>query len=216
MRVVIADDHALLRESLVGFLRGAFPTWEFGQAGSLDEAKARLAETSTNLLIIDLEMPGMQGSESLEPLRAENPEVKMAVLTATEDRSVILGCLAAGVHGYILKLDATDELLTAIRTIMDGGVYVPAALSRVIRSAGSTTPPTISRPRPPVTVPTLTARQQDVMTLLAEGLSTKMIARRLSLGVGTVKVHLAALYRALDVHTRMEAVVKAGALIEQK
>lgn len=215
MRVVIADDHALLRESLVGFLRGAFPSWEFGQAGSLDEAKTRLTETATDLLIIDLEMPGMHGSDSLEPLRAENPDVKMAVLTATEDRTVILGCLAAGVHGYILKLDATDELLTAIRTIMDGGVYVPAALSRVIRSAGAPVP-ALARARAPVAVPTLTARQQDVMTLLAEGLSTKMIARRLSLGVGTVKVHLAALYRALDVHTRMEAVVKAGALIEQK
>ena len=215
MRVVIADDHALLRESLVGFLRGAFPDWEFGQAGSLDQARERMTEASADLLIIDLEMPGMSGSETLEPLRREYPNVKMAVLTATEDRDMILGCLAAGVHGYILKLDATDELLNAIRTIMDGGVYVPASLSRVIRSAGVVVTKG-NRPRAPLEVPQLTARQQDVMTLLAEGLSTKMIARRLSLGVGTVKVHLAALYRALDVHTRMEAVVKAGALIGQK
>ena len=215
MRVVIADDHALLREGLVGFLHGAFPDWEFFQAGRLDEASQAVSDNAADLLIIDLEMPGMNGCESLEPLRRVHPELKVAVLTATEDRTTILDCLAAGVHGYILKLDATDELLTALRTILDGGVYAPAALSKMSRSA---VPGAASamRARHETTMPTLTARQMDVMTLLAEGLSTKMIARRLSLGVGTVKVHLAALYRALDVHTRMEAVVKAGSMIDPK
>ncbi len=215
MRVVIADDHALLREGLVSFLHGAFPDWEFAQATKLDEATAAVAEANTDLLIIDLQMPGMDGCHSLEPLRREHPNLKVAVLTATEDRTTILDCLAAGVHGYILKLDATDELLTALKTIMDGGVYAPSALSRMSRASSSPIMAS-SRARSEATMPTLTARQMDVMTLLAEGLSTKMIARRLSLGVGTVKVHLAALYRALDVHTRMEAVVKAGSMIDPK
>lgn len=212
MRVVMADDHALLREGLVGFLRSAFAGWEIHQASSLDEAVRVVAEHQAELLILDLSMPGMDGCSSLEALRHSNPDLKLAVLTTTDDRHVILECLAAGVHGYILKVDAPDELLTALRTILDGGVYAPAALSRVPRPSAAAP----VRARSDAPMPVLTARQMDVMALLAEGLSTKMIARRLSLGVGTVKVHLAALYRALDVHTRMEAMVKAGALLDPK
>jgi DNA-binding NarL/FixJ family response regulator len=214
VRIIIADDHALVRQGLSGFLEGAFPSWRFEQAATLEEAKVLIQGGKADMLIIDLHMPGMEGASSLASLRMDHPDLKLAVLTATEDRDVILESLGAGVHGYILKIDPTEEVLTAIQTIMDGGIYVPKALSRVLRPSPGAAPS--SRDRPPVALPTLTKRQRDVMALLAEGLPTKVIARRLDLGVGTVKVHLAALFRQLNVHTRMEAVVKSGALLEQQ
>ena len=211
MRILVADDHALLREGLIGVLGSAHPTWEFDQAASLDGIMANLALEPTHLLVIDLRMPGMDGGHSLRALREAYPDMKVVVLTGVDDRATILECLSAGVHGYILKLDATEQLLGAVATVLAGGVYVPAALTHVMDKldSGSSLP----LRRPDVAVPVLTPRQNDVMTLLAEGRSTKSIARTLSLGVGTVKVHLAAIYRALGVQTRMEAVVKAGALM---
>ncbi len=211
LRILIADDHALLREGFIGLLKVVNNDWEFEQAESFQDVCERLDSADFDVLVIDLQMPGMNGVESLNKLRADQPTLKIAVLTGTETRSVILECLAAGVHGYIPKSLATAELLTAVNTIVSGGVYVPAALSRLAPVPDGPAPAPAAQP-----LSTLTARQHDVMMLLAQGMSTKMIARHLSLGVGTVKVHLAALYRTLDVHTRMEAVIKSGALIKSE
>lgn len=219
MKVLIADDHALMRHGLIGLMRDAFPGWQFAEAASLDEALERLAQHPADFMLIDLKMPGMDAGTSLAALRDVYPDMRVAVLTATEEREVILECLSAGVHGYILKSDAAEQLLLAIGMILDGQVYVPAALTRVVRSAGGAiaAPNAASRPTSIATmmldaprVQGLTARQLDVLKLLAEGRSTKDIARRLNLGIGTVKVHLAGVYRALGARNRMEAVVRAG------
>ena len=204
MRAIIADDHALVREGLVAFLRMAEPDWDVRQAGSLEELTELLLE-DTDLVIADLNMPGVHGSGSFASFREANPHVKLAVLTATEDRTMILECLSAGVHGYILKADATTELLTAIKTIVSGGIYVPARLSQLVSKQSAI----VQRD---TVEPGLTKRQREVMELLAKGMSTKSIARQMALGVGTVKVHLAALYRTLDVHSRMEAIVKVQSM----
>ena len=200
MRVIIADDHALVREGLVTFFQAAEPGWNIQQAASLD-AMTELLEQRTDLVIADLNMPGMHGSDTFAAFREANPDVKVAVLTGNEDRTMILECLSAGVHGYILKADETNELLSAIRTIISGGIYVPARLSHLVAKQAA-------MPQRAGASPGLTKRQREVMDLLAKGMSTKSIARQLTLGVGTVKVHLAALYRTLDVHSRMEAIVK--------
>jgi DNA-binding NarL/FixJ family response regulator len=210
MRVLIADDHALLRAGVVEFLSGVNPDWNFLQASTLEEVADHLDETSVDLLILDLKMPGMKGVASVQALRNSHPLLNIAVLTGSEDRATILECLSAGVHGYILKSAAAEQLLQAVSTILAGGVYVPPALTRVTQQAEEAPPVTL--PAAPWSGPpvALTGRQLDVLRLLAEGQSTKEIARVLGLGVGTVKVHLAGVYRALGAHSRMEAVVKAG------
>jgi DNA-binding NarL/FixJ family response regulator len=208
MLIVVADDHTLVRQGLLALLRVGHSEWSFREADTLDEALEHLADGRPDLLVIDLQMPGMDGGASLAALREAHPDLKIVVLTASEQRETILESLAAGVHGYVLKSETPEQLLRAIDTILGGGVYVPAALTRMVQ--GGRTTPTPRPAVPPQQRPALTPRQVEVLNLLAEGRSTKEIAQRLNLGLGTVKVHLAGVYRALGAHNRMEAVVKAG------
>jgi DNA-binding NarL/FixJ family response regulator len=231
VRVLIADDHALLRQGLIVLMRDAHPEWMFGEAASFDEAIEQLSQAPADLLLIDLHMPGMDGSRTLLALREVYPQTRVAVLTGTEDRATILDCLGAGVHGYILKSGAAETMLQAIETLLAGGVYVPAMITRVAAvappmahlhgpgraSTSAATEPALSplaaAGGPVLAKPAgLTPRQIDVLKLLAEGRSTKDIARGLNLGLGTVKVHLAGVYRALGASNRMEAMVRAGRL----
>ena len=211
MHVLVADDHTLIRQALISLLTESWPSWVFGQAGSLLAVRERLDVDPVALLIIDLDMPGMGGSASLRLLRRDYPTVKIAVLTSTDDKSTILDCLSAGVHGYFLKADASQQLLLAVQTILAGGVYLPASLSEIgpDQVATAAVP---ARPATPAIVPQLTTRQREVMALVAQGRSTKEIARILDLGIGTVKVHLSAAYRALGAQNRVDAVVKSGTL----
>ena len=205
LQVVIADDHALIRQGLVALLRLAEPGWSLREAATLAELRARLAKAPCGLAVLDLRMPGMEGRASLCRLRAEFPRLRLVVLSGIDDRAAILDCLAAGAHGYVLKTAPTACLLHALRQVAGGEVYVPPEL------AWCATPPA-SAPAlfPDLPRPNFTSRQQDVLALLAEGRSTKDIARALNLGVGTVKVHLSAIYRALGVRNRMEAVLRLG------
>jgi DNA-binding NarL/FixJ family response regulator len=209
MNLLVADDHALVRQGLLRLMADAHPGWQFDEAGTLDEALTILSAKPVDLLVLDLNMPGMDRETSLHALREGYPETRIAILTGNEDRSVILECLSAGVHGYILKSDAVTQLVFAIESVLAGHVYVPPALTRLVH-----VPDHVPHPAsPPQRVAGFTPRQREVLALLAEGRSTKDIARRLDLGVGTVKVHLAGVYRVLGAQNRMEAVVKAGKVI---
>jgi DNA-binding NarL/FixJ family response regulator len=136
------------------------------------------------------------------------PGRSFVVLADEDDRTTILECLTAGAQGYILKSATTTQFLRAIDTILCGGVFAPASLTN----------PPFHAPAPPVQADVggsemlmhLTDRQRAVFALLAEGCATKEIARRLNLAIGTVKVHLAAIYRTLGARSRLEAVAKAA------
>ena len=222
LQVLVADDHALIRQGLVGLLRAAEPGWSFREAGSLPDLRALQQEAPADLIVLDLRMPGMEGGESLRGLRTDWPATLVVVLTGIDERESILECLGAGVHGYVLKTTPTAQILQVLHSVLAGALYVPPELARAAEPV---------RPPAPIAAPVVqpaaaaagldetagtlhgfTGRQQEVLHLLAEGRSTKEIARSLNLGVGTVKVHLSAIYRILGAHNRMEAVVRAGAL----
>jgi DNA-binding NarL/FixJ family response regulator len=217
LKILIADDHALLRQGLRQLLGDENPDYEFVEADGFNAALTALAGYQADLLLIDLGMPDMCGAESLRQLRAAHPETKIAVLTGSDDRATILHCLGAGVHGYIVKSSPVAEILRAISTIMAGGVYVAPSLAEV--GSVPTSPPSEPSPGPSAAselsaadMPRFTSRQRDVLRLLAQGRSTKEIARTLDLGPGTVKIHLGAIFRALNAHNRTEAVVLASRL----
>jgi DNA-binding NarL/FixJ family response regulator len=143
------------------------------------------------------------GVAALLRLRQEFPHQKMVVLADTDDRTAILESLGAGVNGYVLKSTTMSQLLRALETVLSGGVFAPAALAGVappVHGPQAETSPLLAH---------LTERQIEVFQLLSEGCATKTIARRLGLAVGTVKVHLAAIYRVLGAHSRIEALAKA-------
>jgi DNA-binding NarL/FixJ family response regulator len=202
--VLIAESHTLVRHALMALLREARPEWNCDDVGGLDDLRARITGGSPTLVLIDLRLCGI---EDLRQLRLAFPHTTFVVLSDQDDRSAILACLEAGAQGYILKSTSPDQFVRALETILTGGLYAPASLSGVpihppmaVYRSELQLSPVLSH---------LTERQRHVFELLAEGCATKTIARRLDLAVGTVKVHLAAIYRTLGASSRLEALAKA-------
>ena len=207
--VLVADHQALFRHGLVGLLRENWPGWSFHQAGNFAIAMQHAAALSPDLFLLDLDLPGMDRAEGVQQLRSAYPDSSVLVLADSDDRATILQCLSAGALGYVLKSASPMQFLRALETVLSGGVSAPATLSG--KSLAAPVPSQASRPAQELDpiLAQLTDRQRDVFRLLAEGCATKTIARRLDLAVGTVKVHLAAIYRALGAHSRLEALAKA-------
>ena len=204
MRALIADDHELFRSGLRQLLEDVLGATEVREAETLDQAIEILTnEGAGDLVLVDLRMPGMSGAEALSALRDGFPEAKVAVVSAWEERAEIIQALSAGVHGYIPKSLSSTEIAAAIRQVLDGQIYVPAALGRrepgVAIAASAHAPPGSDK---------LTGRQREVLNELLKGQASKEIARSLDIAEGTVKIHLAAIYRALGVRTRAEAIAK--------
>ncbi|MFD2263923.1 response regulator [Lacibacterium aquatile] len=217
MKVLIADDHAMIRAGLAFLFSDGFGA-EVAQAETLDGALEYLngPGPSYDLALMDLDMPGMAGGVTLRNLREKFPGLKLAVVSGSDKRSDMLSALSAGVHGYFLKTMTTEDMASGFKIIMAGGMYVPPALSQV--PSGPDAPsaaPAMPEPSatPGLAVENLTPRQRDVLGHLAHGKGTKEIARALDLAEGTVKVHVAALYRALGARSRSEAIALAARLI---
>lgn len=203
---VVSDDHELFRSALSELLKGTFGFSSVFQAGSLDEGIEHLgASDAITFASFDLYMPGMEGATSLHSIREIYPKVHLAVVTASERREDILAALGAGVNGFIPKSLGIVEVRQALRSIIGGQIYVPAALA----AANALASPAATAKREPVPFRSnelLSPRQNDVLALMAQGLTNKEIARHLRLAEGTVKVHVNALYRALGAHNRVSAV----------
>jgi DNA-binding NarL/FixJ family response regulator len=217
LKVLIADDHPLVRQAMRLVFDDHGSECEFFEADGLDPALELLAAHEVDLLLMDLGMPGMAGAESLRALREAYPDTKIAVITGQDDRSTILECLSAGIHGYILKASPIEEIMQAMTSILAGHVYVTPALARFASLQRATVhdaePIQLSASAsaahgllPP---PKLTKRQVEVLRLLGQGQPTKQIARGLDLGIGTVKIHLAAVFKALNAKNRTEAALMA-------
>jgi DNA-binding NarL/FixJ family response regulator len=217
LKVLIADDHPLVRQAMRLVFDDHSSEYEFIEADGLDPALELLAANEIDLLLMDLGMPGMAGADSLRALRETYPATKIAVVTGQDDRGTILECLSAGINGYILKASPVEEVMQAIASIMAGHVYVTPALARFgpFHRGSQNDAESIQLPAstaasqgllPP---PRLTKRQAEVLRLLGQGQPTKQIARGLDLGIGTVKIHLAAVFKALNAKNRTEAALMA-------
>ena len=201
---LIAESQMLVRRALSALLREARPEWHCADVGDLEELRDRIESMRPGLVLLDLRLSGLDG---LRGLRHAFPQTTFVVLSDQDDRATILACLEAGAQGYILKSTNPDQFIRALETILTGGLYAPASLS-----FSPIHPPVPAQRRESAASPVLThltERQRDVFGLLAEGCATKTIARRLDLAVGTVKVHLAAIYRTLGASSRLEALAKA-------
>lgn len=206
--VLVTDRQALFRHGLIGLLRDTWPEWSFDQAGSFEDAMQLMADSLPSLVLLDLDLPGLAGAEGVQQFCDAYANSTVVVLAETDDRATILQCLGAGAQGYVPKSASPMQFLRALETVLAGAVFAPASLSGKPVAAPARPMPQSALELDPI-LAQLTDRQRDVFRLLAEGCATKTIARRLDLAVGTVKVHLAAIYRALGAHSRLEALAKA-------
>ena len=197
--VFLVDDHQVVREGLRRMLlaRGGGIT-VVGEAGNADEALARIRSCRPDVVLLDLSLPGVQGLDLLPELMGLEPAPRVLVLTVHDDEELVLGAVRAGASGYVLKHTTREELQEAIRRVHAGGHYFSAEVLGVI----------VESERAPVAAG-LSARELQILQLLAAGKSNRQIGDHLYLSPDTVKTHLRNLYRKLGVETRAHAVAVA-------
>ena len=202
-RVLIADDHPLLRDALARTLRAVEPDAVVVEAGDFDAAVSALqAQPAPDLALVDLHMPGMRALDGVQRLRRLFPALALAVASGDDDPAQMRAVLAAGAVGFLPKADAPALLQQALRLLLAGGSYLPPQALAGARAGAA----------PPPGAAALTPRQLDVLRCLGRGDPNKVIARELGLTEGTVKIHLAAILRALQARNRTEAVIVARRL----
>ncbi len=212
MQFLLVDDHALIVQALALLLRNKFPGSTVHIGSSADDARRLVAEhgEETDLLILDLNLPGVQTATSLlEELVRTNPALKILVLSGLIDQQNIMRVLQLGAAGFVPKSLDTDMLTNAIDFVLKGGVYIPTKLLSESQKAGLLTQSVMELSEKPANDVHLTARQMDVLQTLARGLPIKRICRELNLSEGTVKTHVAAIYRAFGATNRTEALIAA-------
>ena len=212
MKILVVDDHALIREALRGVLGELWPDAEILDAPDCGEAM-RLATASAadlELILLDLGLPDGDGFEILAELRALYPAVAIVVLSATKDRDSVTRSLDLGALGFIPKSATRAVMMSALRLVFAGGIYVPPEILQRDHDAPSASPVAVKAVSPSDLG--LTERQVDVLALMMQGKSNKAICRALALAEATVKNHVTAVLKALKVTNRTEAVIAVAAL----
>lgn len=215
MRVLIADNHGLYRVGLRTLLAWMGLSVELREAASFDQAAGILdADGPIDLALLDVDMPGLGTLEPLRAARVRHGATRFAILSDSAQRHEVLAALATGVQGFICKEQSEEEIEAAVRDILAGRIYVPPFLNEVhIGLDFSAKNMTKARLAEKADLGALTRRQMEVLHCLALGRSNKEIARTLTIAEPTVKIHVAALMRALGVRNRTEAAVLARDLI---
>lgn len=199
IRVVIADDHAVVRAGLAQLLATFANVELVGTAANGDEAVSLSAERNPDVVLMDLEMPVLDGIEATRRIRAAQPEVAVVVLTSFSDRERILSALDAGAAGYLLKDADPDALARAIQAAARGEAPLDPKAARALLSARRASSPANE----------LSDREREVLALVAEGLPNKLIAQQLGISEKTVKAHLTSVYRQIGVTDRTQAALWA-------
>lgn len=209
VKILVVDDHTLFREGLKFLLRGLDAALEVEEAGTCDQALALAAHGGHELVLLDLRLPGRNGLDALAALREGAPGVPIVVLSGEDDPQVIRAAIEAGAMGFIPKSSTSAVLVQALRLVLANGVYLPAA---ALESSYDAPPAAAEPPAAEAVLAGITPRQLDVLRFVIQGKTNKMIGRELGISDGTVKQHLSAVLRALDVRNRTEAVYAAAKL----
>lgn len=204
MKILVADDHALIREALRHVLTQLASGVDVLEAPDCEGARRAVAEHSDlDLLLLDLNLPGVGGLALLPELRRDYPALPVVVLSALEDPVTVREALACGAMGFIPKSSSNEVMLSALHLVLAGGRYLPP--EALTNSADAVAPISAADV-------VLTERQREVLALMAQGKSNKQICRELNLAEATVKIHVTAILRALKVASRAQAIVAVNRL----
>ncbi|MFC2990511.1 response regulator [Halomonas tibetensis] len=210
--LMVADDHPLFRDAIGAVIAAGLPGTRLLEADSLARAmqEAERHEEALDLLLLDLNLPDAEGLDGLSRLRETYPELPVAIVSAEQDRRTVLAAIEMGAVGYIPKSTPRDDLLAALRQLLEGQLYLPPQVMRR---------PPPARPAPALTaapsdsrLARLTDKQLEVLELLSRGASNKGIARELDVAETTVKTHVSAILRKLGVASRVQAILLANEL----
>lgn len=205
-RIIIVDDHPLFRAALRQTLEGRNTGMVFEEAGDIEGLSASLEHNrDCDLVLLDLNMPGVRGFSGLLLLRAQFPEIPVMVVSAVEDITIIRRCFDLGASGFLSKSESAARIRESIDAILAGGLWLPDGVSLDEQDDQTEV---LGR------LATLTPQQVRVLMMLSDGLMNKQIAYELSISEATVKAHVSAILQKLNVDSRTQAVI-AAAKIEQ-
>ncbi len=213
IRVLIVDDHAILRDGLKALLQGESDIEVVGEASTGREAIRLIRQVKPDVVLMDISMPDMTGLEATEVIKKGYPEVKVIALTVHESETYLKRMMQVGAKGYVVKRAAATELTTAIRTVMKGGVYIHPDIAKQLVSEMARLEPVR-----PEKQKQLSEREWQVLRLIALGYTNQQIADRLALSVKTVETYRARIAEKLGLHTRAELVkfaIQQGLLDEE-
>ena len=205
IRVILADDHALVRQGIRQFLEGDEDIEVVAEAADGGRALQLVEELRPDVVLLDIQMPGMSGVEATRQIKARFPEVRILILTAYDDDPYVFALLQAGADGYLLKTVEVDDLLRGVRAVYRGeSVLSPEVTQKVLQQIRT------RRPAGAVEqIEVLTSRELEILRLAAQGLTNKAIGQEMGISDRTVQGHLANIFGKLGVASRTEAVTEA-------
>lgn len=207
-KLLIADDHPLFREALIDVIQSALATTDVLEAGNFAETLSlALTHDDTDLVLLDLNMPGMNGLEGLLHLRQQAPTLPVVIISAEEDKQTVLKAIDQGAAGFIAKSSPRHEMSHAIQAILKGDVYLPSSIMRQ-QTSGNTAKHKSKLPLDQLYQ--LTRKQLLVLERMVEGDSNKQIAAHLNIAETTVKAHVSAILSKLGVNNRVQAILAAS------
>jgi DNA-binding NarL/FixJ family response regulator len=206
LRVLVAEDHPLFRKGMIALL-SAVPEFEVvGEARTGEEAVARASELRPDVVLMDLQMPVVNGIEATRRILRDNPSVRVLVVTLFEDEESVFMALRAGARGYVLKDADEEEVVLSIRAVGKGeAIFSPAIATRVLAYFAASPQGGV----PPQAFPTLTDREREILKLIAQGHPNPSIARVLSLSTKTVGNYVSNIFTKLQVADRAQAIIRA-------
>lgn len=210
-KILIADDHPLFREAISSVISSGFEGSEIIETDDLDSALEITRENDDlDLILLDLNMPGMHGLNGLITLRNEAPSIPVVIVSAEEDKQVVLQAITYGAVGFITKSSPRAQMTEAIQQILNGNVYLPSDIIRTGKESGHRRSRGDDNPISPELLNSLTRRQLLVLERMSKGESNKQIAYNLNIAETTVKAHVSAILRKLGVHNRVQAILSAS------
>ena len=202
-RVLIVEDHQVVAEGLAALINDQKDMTVVGKAGTVAEAIAQAAELQPDIVLVDFRLTDGTGADAATAIRQMRPETRLIFLTREDSDAARFAALEAGASGFIHKSRAAQDVVDAIRTVADGGnLFTPRGIAQLISN----------RREVEAQLDRLTAREKEVLRLMAEGIASREIASKLGISYTTVRTHIRSLGSKLGVHSKLEAIVKAREL----